>query len=279
MANVFKAMATVDRKIYFLLLLAVIVGGLLRPLVIPIEITHWTKKFYDDINDIQPDEIVVIHMGSGPGVRRTMWSAYTLSFWQIIQRRPRIIWMTTMPEAFPVGEMMLNDPVVKAAMEEANYVEGVNFIDIGFVYGEPALVNLVQDFQDFTKGKFKGTWLDEVKDFNDVDHLLWLGGNPNSYKWCAQHISLRYKTKIYTISEPTTFPTHLIYLDAGNFQACMNGVTGSAEYEIITNNIGEAITYMGVVSITHVLFVVIIIIGNIGYFGWERKEREKMRSS
>jgi len=121
MANVFKTLATIDRKIYYAILLVILIYGSTFPIAVPIEISHWTQEFYDKIdNEIQPGDILLVHFGLGPGVRMTMWSAYTLSLWQVLHKRPRIIWVTTVPQAFPVKDMILNDPLVKAAMEEEN---------------------------------------------------------------------------------------------------------------------------------------------------------------
>jgi hypothetical protein len=274
MVDMFKVMATIDRRIYFLLFLTIMIGGSLYPVVLPMPITNWTQTFYNKVNEVQPGDILIVHMGAGPEVRLNMWSAYKLILWQFIQKRPRIIWMTTWPNAFPVGEMLLNDPLIKDAIKMANYVKGVNFTDIGFVYGEPALVNLAKDFHGFTENKFKGTWLDEVKDMNDIQYYLCFGAS-GDYHWAAKQISLIYKTKIFTVSDPGLFPTHIIYMQAGNFYASIEGVTGSAEYELLTKHYGEAVGRMGIISMTHLAFVLIIIIGNIGYFGWERKERAK----
>jgi hypothetical protein len=275
MVNIFKVMATLNKRILYLTLLILIIVGCLYPIALPITVTPWTTDFYNKINAVQPGEILLVHWGEGPGVEKTMWSAIKLTLWQFMQRRVKIIWMTTMPMAPPVGEMLLNDPLIKDAMKEEHYVVGTNFTDIGFVYMESGLVNFVKDIQGFTQNKFKDTFVGKLKDMNDIQYCYYMGGDPDAYKWLAQHVSLRFKTKIFTISDPSTFPTHLTYLKAGNFYSCLDGVTGSAEYELLTGKAGPFLGRMGAISTTSLFFALVIVLGNIGYFGWERKERVK----
>lgn len=278
MANVFEYLTKINRRVWFGLLLILIIGGYFYPVVIPLTIDPHTTDYYNKIQEIKPDEIILIYFGSGPEVKQTMWSAYRLTLWQIFGTGAKIIWITTMPQASAVRDLLLSDPLIQDVMKSKNYQTGVNFVDAGFVYMESGLVNFVRDFQGFTQNKYKDTFFGTLKDMGSVNRMFWYGGDPDSYKWLAQYVSLVYKNcKIYTVSESGTYPTHLTYLQAGNFYACMQGVTGSAEYEIITNHIGPAIAQIGIVSITHVLFLVAILVSNLGYFGWERKQQTKKK--
>jgi hypothetical protein len=59
--------------------------------------------------------------------------------------------------------------------------------------------------------------------------------------------------------------TLLPYYLSGNLKGLAVGVRGGAELEKLTGFYGDATIRMDAINITHIMFVLIIILGNVGY--------------
>jgi hypothetical protein len=63
------------------------------------------------------------------------------------------------------------------------------------------------------------------------------------------------------------------YLQSGQIFGILGGLKGAAEYETLVGTPGKAVQGMKVQMVAHLIIIVFIIIGNIGYFA-QRKKRE-----
>jgi hypothetical protein len=163
-------------------------------------------------------------------------------------------------------------------MNKLGYKEGVNYTNLGLIFEENALVSLIQDFHQATRGKYIGTWLDAVINGGDIDAILDFTGG-YSYKWMAQHFHVAYKTKIYSVAGAGEFPNFLPYISSGQIVAALNGAVGSSEYEILARNAynwipSDTVATLGTYSVTHVYLIALIVLGNVGYFVFERKNKK-----
>jgi hypothetical protein len=61
------------------------------------------------------------------------------------------------------------------------------------------------------------------------------------------------------------------FLQSGQLSAILPGLTSSAEYELLINRKGLAIAGVDAVSMSHILVILLVILGNIGYFASRRK--------
>jgi len=69
------------------------------------------------------------------------------------------------------------------------------------------------------------------------------------------------------VSVPGTAP----YIASGQLSALMPGLTASGEYEILIGRPGLAVAGLDAVSMSHLLVVCLVLIGNIAYFASRRK--------
>ena len=62
------------------------------------------------------------------------------------------------------------------------------------------------------------------------------------------------------------------FLDSGQIKGMLTGIKGAIEYENLIKKPGKATRQALALTITHVLIVVLIVLGNIGYIAEKRRK-------
>jgi hypothetical protein len=75
------------------------------------------------------------------------------------------------------------------------------------------------------------------------------------------------------VMAPDAYP----YLQAGQIEGMMGGLKGAAEYENLIGRLGLGTRGMPAQSWAHVLVIVFIALGNVGFFVTRRRGREAGR--
>jgi hypothetical protein len=70
-------------------------------------------------------------------------------------------------------------------------------------------------------------------------------------------------------------PTERPFYDSGIYKAILNSMRGGAELEYLIGHPGPGMTAMDAFTLGHYLLIGFIIIGNIGYFGYSRRQAKK----
>jgi len=63
------------------------------------------------------------------------------------------------------------------------------------------------------------------------------------------------------------------YLKSGQMVGMLTGLRGAAEYENLIGKPGEAVAGMDAQSVAHVAIILVILVGNIGYYSERRKQK------
>jgi hypothetical protein len=69
------------------------------------------------------------------------------------------------------------------------------------------------------------------------------------------------------------------YRDTGDLKAMLQSTRGCAELEYLSGVPGTGLTSMDAFTLVHYLIILFIIMGNVGYFMWERNTRERVRTA
>jgi hypothetical protein len=71
----------------------------------------------------------------------------------------------------------------------------------------------------------------------------------------------------------------LPYVNTGHLKAMLESTRGCSELEYLGGVPGPGATSMDAFTLIHYLVILFIIMGNIGYFGWEKHQKEQMRTA
>lgn len=157
-----------------------------------------------------------------------------------------------------------------------------DYINIGFYPGrDKAIAALAADFRGMVGDKgFYGNdisdWFDDagVESAADID-LVFTIDCAGAQDWWVRFWYLDYKTRILNSVIGVSAPGAIVNYNAGMLVGVIISTRGSAEYQFLSGYYGMALTSMDAFSIVQLFLLLVIILGNIGYFGWERSQRRR----
>jgi hypothetical protein len=291
--NLFKAMAYIDRKYLFLMVFIITIGSLLFPISIPIQIGTNTNLYYSYLSKLKSTDIVI---WKGATFRSYMEvkSGYIATLRVIIEKGAKLVAMYDEGDQQSVFQMVMGNPstgasgILTSLMEQKNYKYWDNYIDLGMVLlgGEAAYVSLARNFQgyihnDYAGRPIQGSFLENVNgaaDFAmiiDSGPLAGIGGD-----FLGRHFAMDYKVVYLGNMIGVGIAPTQTYIETGIVKGMLESGRGGAELEYLIGAPGPGLAALNVMTLGHYYFIALIIIGNIGYFGWERKARreEKIRA-
>jgi hypothetical protein len=183
------------------------------------------------------------------------------------------------PEAVAIPSLVIDQ--LKDVMTEHHYVIGQNYIDLGYVLpNEPSVVALAQDFhsvvrQDASGKSIQGTFLDKVNTWKDWRLLSqYYSGASGGGSHVIQHFGLRGTPMIFDVIG-ATINTYMPYLNTGLVKALLGSTRGGAELEYLIGKPGSGLMAMNSFSIGTYFVLVLIILGNIGYYGYKYERKRE----
>ncbi|GAG68445.1 unnamed protein product, partial [marine sediment metagenome] len=106
----------------------------------------------------------------------------------------------------------------------------------------------------------------EILSAEDIDLIIsFETGTPGTGEWLRQW-NTPYGVPQITGCIGVSVPGMIPYINSGQLSAMMPGLTVSAEYEVLTNNPGLAVAGVDAVSTSHLMVIMLVILGNITYF-------------
>jgi len=265
-----------DRRFLFLLMaLAIVIPYLLRiePKVIP---TQWAKDMYDAVEAVPDGGVVLVSCDYDPGSEAEIYPMNVALFHQLRRKNVRVIITELWSQAGPLVEKALN----KAYFSPPGKAYGTDVVRLGYKTGGQILISkMVQsipqayptDVKDTPVGKIPA--MRGVKSLHDVDLIVTLSaGTPGTKEWIQQaqaRISKPMASGCTAVSAPDFFP----YVLSNQLVGLLGGLRGAADYEALVGEPGRAIRGMGPQTFGHLLVVLLIVVGNIGFLVTRRKQR------
>jgi hypothetical protein len=173
------------------------------------------------------------------------------------------------------------DTVLDQLNPESTYgVEyGVDWIELGWIPGsETGMAALATDIwgqapRDFIENQPLTAYpiMENIRTAEDVDLIISIEtGTPGLPEWLRQW-ETPFGVPIIVGCIGVSVPGMAPYLASGQLSALMPGLTSSGEFEILINRPGLAVAGLDAVSMSHLLVVLLVLIGNIAYFASGRK--------
>ena len=113
--------------------------------------------------------------------------------------------------------------------------------------------------------------MQEVKNYDDVDFLFVVSDNATVDYWVSlvnAQFGLPMGAGVTAVMAPKSYS----FLQTGQMVGLLGGMKGAAEYEKLSRNPGRATRGMDPQSIIHLLIIIFIVLGNVGYFVSKRSK-------
>jgi hypothetical protein len=168
-----------------------------------------------------------------------------------------------------------------AFMNEHDYNYMEDYIILGYTTFNSASVAAMafgwQDVvtQDWEGTLVAGTFLDNIVDGSSWNLIVQFSRGGYAGGFIGNHFRVGFDTPYVQHTNGVTFPGTLAGIATGMVDAVLGSTMGGAELELLIESPGPAVKAMD--SMTAVLYWIafVVILGNIGYFGWERNAPER----
>ncbi len=173
----------------------------------------------------------------------------------------------------------------RATSQEDSVIYGRDYVYLGWKSG---FIAAMLDMGESIAGVFPRDYfrnsvdsfplMQKVENYKNIAIAIILSASDYPEYWVLYPQS-RYGVKIGAGLTAVMAPKYYPFLQTGQLSGMMSGMKGAAEYEHLVLNsgyakrLGRADTGMNSQSMIHILIIVFIILGNIGYF-FSRRKRE-----
>jgi hypothetical protein len=271
-----KLLATIDKRVVYLLLFLVVIGPLLSPIGLQVAVSPGTIQYHQVIDELGPDDIVLLHLGTEYSGWNELAAGTTATVRTVVEKGSKMAIISAHPEATTIPDLIFNS--LRSVMEENDYKEGEDVINLGYVFpNAPAVAAAAQDFHSVVKSDWQGnsiegTFLDEVNTGADITLII----DIQTGIWSREiinHFYVGYQTPIARHNIGVGVPQALADLDAGQLVAVLASLRGGAELETLIGAKGPGVAAMDGFTLAHYMLLIFVVIGNIGYFGYQRPSR------
>lgn len=262
----------VDRRIIYLMVLVGLALPLVWPLGLPLSVGPTTQQAYDFIESLQPGDIAIVSPDFTPGTEAENLSQTVAFVHHLMQRRVRIIGLSTRPDGIIYAERVLHElaPLY-------GYEYGRDFVVMPWkAGGESLIVAMGRDFrgtypEDFRGRSLVGTLVDDVHSIRDIDVIICMVTGDEMH-WYIRQINAVYGVTITGGGTAVTIPGLMPFVGAGQLTGILAGLKGAAEYEMLLGIPGRATAGMDAQSLSHLIVMAFILLGNVAYL-YKRKNR------
>jgi hypothetical protein len=264
----------IDRRyIYIAVAILVSLPFLIR-FTFPTVPTAPAKGLYDKIQSLKPGAVVLLSSDWGPDIMAECRPQARAVIEHVMRQRLRLGILSPLPEG--VG---LIQQVAQELARKYHYVYGKDWINFGFRPSYDLMVmsmvknvpgTLANDYQGKPLSRFQ--FMAGIRTIRDVSLCVDITGSV-SYgtwiNWVYGQYRIPLGIGVTGVMVPTVFP----YYDSGQFVGLLAGMKGAAEYETLLHHPGDGVQMMQSQNAAHLLILLLILVGNVGYLLHQRAQR------
>ncbi len=275
---------TIDRRVIYAILLVVILIPLFFRINLPTYPSKQSLDFYNTIERVareSPNKIVIIDGWWSPGTRgENQWQAQAVVT-HLMMRHLHFAILSFDTQNNTVMQTQVVEPLAK----KYGYVYGRNYINWGFkppASFVPTVKGLVTDIPGTLKKDYKGTpitqfpVMKDIKTRADVSALVEITPSKTAETWLGLFEQNNTPPLLFA---PTAVmaPTYYPYLDTGQMAGMLTGIKGAGDYEGLLGTRSFGSRAAGALSLVYALIILLIILGNVGYYVSRSAQKREMR--
>lgn len=287
--KIIKILTNIDRRIIYLILLIAVVLPLLFPTVEKVRVMPPVEKMYYAIDTIPEEKALIIDFDYEPQTAPELDPMGFAILRHVFQRRIKLLVLSLYVQPLGLAQNALTQVIEEfnslAKTNADSIIYGRDYVFLGWV--PPPIVPILGMGESITnvyRVDYYGNRTDtlplmsEIKNYNDIGLLVSLSG-ADAPKWWVAYAQSRFGLPvgagITAVSASEFYP----YLQTGQFSGMLVGMKGGAEYEEMverTLNIksrrkaSEALLSL---TYAHLVMIIFIAIGNLGYFIKRRSKK------
>jgi len=264
----------IDRRIIFVVILLSVVFPLLFNFMLPNKITKEVADTYNFIESLPEGSVVVFSFDHDAATVPEMRPMGTALLDHVFSRGLKVVGMAFRAEGVTLGNKIFQDVAAKYGM-----IEGEDFVMLGF---RPEITSgvlgLCENVSRLYPKDYRGIELSEiplmqrVHSYRDIALVISVSDDDTPVIW-VNYANARYQVPIVPAITAVMATTFYPFLQEKQIVGMVPGLKGAAEYEQLIRKPGDASVGMSAQSISHLVIILFVIVGNIGYF-MAKKQRK-----
>ncbi len=274
----FEKLLKIDRRIIFFIIFLSVLLPLLFVIGFKLEITGSVPDVYNLVNTAPQGSHVLISFDYGPSTKPEIQPMAEALIRHCFRRNYKIICTAL----WPMGVLMCTEAFqsVKKDFPEKEY--GVDYVNLGYKAGGLVTINhMGRNLRETFPNDAGNTPIDSLQIMNGINNFKKLkfiiglsAGDPGLKQW-VQVGHDAYGVPLAGGSTAVQVPSLSPYINKQQqLTGLLGGLRGAAEYEKLIHKPGSATQGMDAQSIAHLIIIIFIIIGNIGFFVTEKAKKK-----
>jgi hypothetical protein len=269
-----------DRRYIYLLLLI----GVAIPLVMPIgfksEVSELSRQVYELVESTPENSVVMISFDYDPSTITELQPMAKAIIEHAWRKNHRIIATALWPQGVQMADQAFNDVLERYPDKKP----GLDYVNLGFKTGGMVAIQAMgRNMREVFPTDIKGTpfeqieMLKPVKTFRQIGYIVSISAGDPGLKGYIMSAHDMYGVKVTGGCTAVSTPGFLPYVnDQNQLYGLLGGLKGAAEYESMINVKGTATSGMDAQSISHILIILFIIVGNLRVRKIKKLSTEKL---
>jgi len=264
-------MMTVDVRIIYIILAIAIAFPLFFPIGLPVASEKPAEVLYQVLHDLPAGSPVIFTADLSASGKTELQPMIEVLVDLSLQQKHRVILMALWAE----GANLITT-WSEGVIAERGAVYGEDYINIGYC---PSPYSWLENSRIDIRNAWSGVdyirtpldnyrIMDGINKASDIAAVVTFGtGDPGYTHWMQYWRAVGECDIILAGQVAVNTPNALAQFNAGNIQGLAGGLGGAATLEKMHNRIGSAHGNSDAQSFGHMIIIIFIIVGNIGYFG------------
>lgn len=286
--KLYEKLMKIDRRTIYALLLVVVTLPLVFPSVVKVTPMTPVEKIFRAVDNTPQDKALILDCSYAPQIKAEVEPMAVAVLRHSFKTRKKILVLSLYVEMIGLATRALNQVVDEfnsvAETYEDSIIYGRDYVFLG--WQPPPIVPMLGMGESITNiyvvdyyGNQTDTleMMQRIKNYNDISILVALSGSRIPISWVA-YAQNRYGLQVGVGCTAVSGADFYPYYQTGQFTGLMVGMKGAAEYEelVETNHgvKGRRVASEAMLSLTyaHIIIILFIVIGNIGFLLQRRKK-------
>jgi len=267
---------TIDRRwIYLLMFLSVFIPTVFV-VKFPIELTPEAEQLYYAVDELPDSSVVMLTFDYYPSALAETEPMSVAALRHMFKKDIKVVTLSNIP----LGGPSIAERVTRDIAEEFGKVYGVDFVNLGYKANYTAvMLGMAGSIESIFPSDHSGTPLDElplmreVINYDDIDFIFVVADNATVEYWISI-VNAQFGVPVGSGVTAVVAPKMYSFIDSKQMTGLLGGMKGAAEYERLVEVEGTATRGMDAQSMSHLLIIFLVLVGNLGFFMKWRGRRE-----
>jgi len=268
-------MQSIDRRVLYVLLVVVMLIPMVVRIRQPVHVFPRTQALYDFIEKAPQDKIVLLLADWGGATKGENWPQTEAVVEHMMRRGVKFAIMGGDPAGVP-----LTQQIAERQSRLYGRTYGKDWVNFGYkpLPGQ-TILSFAANIPDTIERDVNYTpvrqlpLMRQVHDMRDVSLVYEVAAAAGIVTWIGL-VQPTYKTPMAFGCTAVCAPEVMPYLDSGQLIGMLVGMAGGAEYEALLGSPRQATLALPMLSLSHVLIILLVILGNIGYLAGRARARK-----